>query len=273
MFFRFLVNGGNMGKEVESRMLVDEKTKKRLKTANLILPLSTTIMIITYIYLLVRRWILIIDASLEAYGPGGFLDRNVLLTNKDILANFTKVFDSLQVVALCGILITFILILISSMDKNRKYLIAIVINFSAIIIMRLVRVIIIHRSPENIFLIGSVNPFPTAYYDYAFLIYSTDILRMVITLLLIISAILFVIYLQQTINQKFKFCFTAPIILGVSLVLYIFTIVSSGIFEYSLDSNTAVIMYYVHYVSQTFLQIGNILVYYCLGRKKKLLGT
>ncbi|NHJ41099.1 MAG: hypothetical protein FK731_13795, partial [Asgard group archaeon] len=154
--------------------MVQDKTNKILNLSAFLLSFFVILIITSYIFLLIRRVILIIDSSLGVFGSGGFLNRDILLTSKDILANFTKVFDSIQIFALCGILIAFILIL--STNKYQKNLIVVVVNFSLMVIISLIRIILIHLEPGNVFLTGSINPASLAYYDYSFFIYSTDTL-------------------------------------------------------------------------------------------------
>lgn len=245
----------------------DELANKRLKVASLLLTIFTSLMVFTFIFLLFRRWLLITDVILEGYGSGGFLNRDELLTNKDLLANFTKVFDSLQVIALCGILIAFILILISTQNQYRKYLIVLVVNFSVMMILRLIRVILIHQGPENFILIGNAAPNIETYYEFAFFIYSTDIMRLVITILLIISVILFNMYLQKTNDLKSNLGYTAPIILGIFLVFYVIIVILGAVFYSKINFKIDIALYYMNYTTLSLIQIGNIVVYLSLGRK------
>jgi len=244
----------------------NELANKRLKVASLLLTIFTSLMVFTYIFLLFRRFLLIADAIFEGYGSGGFLNRGELLTNKDLLATFTKIFDSLQVIALCGILIAFILILISSHNQYRKYLIVLVVNFSIMIILRLIRVILIHQGPENFILIGNAYPDVETYYEFAFFIYSTDIMRLVITILLIISVILFNIYLQKINDFKKNLGYTVPIILGIFLVFYVIIVILGAVLFTKINNKIDIVLYFLNYTVLSLIQIGNIIVYLSLGK-------
>jgi hypothetical protein len=249
----------------------EESTNRLHRTASLLLAIFTILMVVTFLFLITRRWLLIIDAILEGYGSGGFLNRSELLTNKDLLANFTKVFDSLQVLALFGILIAFILVLISSRDENRKYFIGIVICFSIMLIIRLIRVIILHRGPDDYILIGIAFNLASEYYEFAFYIYSTDMMRIIIMLLLIVSVIFFIKYLQQRNETKPKIKNTIPTIAGIFLILYIISaILGANLFE-KIGINSDIAFYYIHYGISTLLQIGNIVAYLYIGRKRLLI--
>ncbi|NHJ05356.1 MAG: hypothetical protein EAX90_11065 [Candidatus Heimdallarchaeota archaeon] len=243
-----------------------ELANKRLKIASLLLTIFTSLMVITYIFLLFRRFLLITDAILEGYGSGGFLNRDELLTNSDLLATFTKIFDSLQVIALCGIVIAFILILISSQNQHRKYLIVLVVNFSVMIILRLIRVILIHQGPEYFILIGNAYTDVETYYEFAFFIYSTDIMRLVITILLIISVILFNRYLQKINNFKKNLGYTTPIILGIFLVFYVIIVILGAVLYTKINYKIDIALYYLNYTVLSLIQIGNIIVYLSLGK-------
>lgn len=260
-----------MEKVVESRVMNGKEKKNTLNSAKTILSVFAYIMVVTYVYLIIRRWILITDASLEAYGSGGFINRSILLSNKDILANFTIAFDSLQVVALIGILVALILLIVNISNKNRKILIGLSVIFTAMVILRLIRIILIHLNPDDFIFIGFVDNLGFAYFDFAFFIYSTDILRMVITVLLIISTILFILYEQKT-RKTSNTSFVAPIILGVVLLFYTATVIYGGSIEFDTDREGAT-LYYIHYIAQTCLQIGNIMSYLCIGRKGKLFSS
>ncbi|MBK5113903.1 MAG: hypothetical protein KGD59_06620 [Candidatus Heimdallarchaeota archaeon] len=74
-----------MGETTQTRIIEGEElTNKLLRTAGLLLSIFAVLMVVTYFYLLIRRWLLITDAILEGYGSGGFLNRSELLTNKDL---------------------------------------------------------------------------------------------------------------------------------------------------------------------------------------------
>jgi hypothetical protein len=132
--------------------------------------------------------------------------------------------------------------------------------------LRVSRVVVIHLDPQNYVLIGTIGNLSFAYYDFAFFIYSTDIPRMVITVLLIISTISLLQYTQKT--TKNEVSFIAPVVLFFVLSFYTVTI----IFSQDLDTDReAATLYYIHYIAQTFLQIGNIIGYLCIAKKRELL--
>ncbi|MGC9779460.1 MAG: hypothetical protein HZR80_09485 [Candidatus Heimdallarchaeota archaeon] len=258
-----------MEKETRVRILKVENENKKLKYSNLILVISAVTIAISFVYLLIRRWILIIDASLEAFGSSGFINRGILLTKKDILAGFTKFFDSLQFVAIVALVIAFILIFVEIKNEYSKILLDILTIFGIIAVLRVIRIVVIHKGPENYELLGTLDSSSMAYYDFAFFIYSTDILRIIITILLIIATVLFTRYLKLTYGDKIRINQSASITLGVFLVIYIVTIFLG--FTYSSGSvkvNAAV--YYIHYAGQTLLQIGNIIVYSSIAKRVRV---
>ncbi|MBK5113902.1 MAG: hypothetical protein KGD59_06625 [Candidatus Heimdallarchaeota archaeon] len=137
------------------------------------------------------------------------------------------------------------------------------------LLLRLIRVIILHRGPEDYVLIGNASNYASVYYEFAFYIYSTDIMRILITTLLIVSVILLIKYLQQRNDTKPKRRYTIPIITGVLLILYIIIAILGANLFWEADLKIDIAFYYIHYVVATLLQIGTLAAYFYIGRKRQ----
>ncbi|NHJ85831.1 MAG: hypothetical protein FK734_10240 [Asgard group archaeon] len=244
------------------------QTKSKLFNKNLReqLIIFSILAALPFIYYVIRRVLLITDASLEHYGSGGFLNRSIQLTNQDILANFTISFDILQVIALIGLFVVFIFMLKVTETKNRKYIITIIVLFGIMAVLALTRLVVIHLDPENYALIGDYGEVLT-YYEYAFYIYSTDTLRIVITLLLIISMIVFIKYQNVTTKKEQKYKNTLPIFLTIFLLIYIAIVIVGNYYYTEISSKMDTSLYFLNYIIQIFMHISTTFAF--LGFAKK----
>ncbi|MFW9924855.1 MAG: hypothetical protein ACFFDW_16375, partial [Candidatus Thorarchaeota archaeon] len=254
---------------VYSRNGNDENLKSSMKTDKIItiskklFTISLSIIILSYVYLLFRRWILLTDGALRTFGSGDFI------RNYELLRGFTIFFDVIQFIAILVLTISFCLLINIISIKQRKNLLTLAILFGIIFVVSLGRIIRIHLDNLDVVLLGTINPSSYNIYDYAFFIYSTDSLRIVIAILLAVSLIIFNKILSSKSMTEQKIHVWIPVFVSSTVVLYsIIVIISAILFNDSSDLRN-IVFYYLHYGSQSLLQIAHIIAYAGFLSKEK----
>ncbi|HUT82310.1 MAG TPA: hypothetical protein VMZ29_14000 [Candidatus Bathyarchaeia archaeon] len=257
-----------MSKDVGTYPTKLDKEERQLAISKKIIFFSALIIIISFCYLLFRRWFLILDATFGTYGSGFFIIRH------DILIGFTIFFDSIQFLGILGLFIAFILYKRIAKEEYQRYIIIIIITLGLMVALTFSRTLIIHigtaQGTLEISLIGFLPTIEFYTYSYAFFIHWTDTFRILITILLLTATIFFTNYLRSESNISVNVANKGPIVLSIFFAIYIITIMI-GVSYHGDNSLIHTLLYYFHYGSQNLLQIGNIIVYSSYIKRSKLL--
>ena len=254
--------------DMNQNRIIEEKNKNILPiVAKLLIFISAITIIISFFYLITRRFILVADSTIRAFGVNGFLTDRAIY---EIFVGFTKFFDSTQTIACFTLLIGFSLIL--KKFSNIKVL-TFIISFTFLTICNIVRPIIIHGGPDDYFPTGE-NYNAKNYYDWSFFILSTDTLRILIILLLIIAIYFLYSFLKKIYLTKVKLAIISIIILSIFLIIYIITI-RVGMLKILEPNNIIfkIVIYYLQYSIQTILHVGNIIAFLSLIRMGRVILT
>ncbi|MBN1329434.1 MAG: hypothetical protein JXA54_08165 [Candidatus Heimdallarchaeota archaeon] len=254
----------------ETRFTKFGDKEKQLAISNRMIFVSSIIIIITFCFFLIRRWLVIIDAILGQYGNPSGLNNFITYRGNLILRDVTITFDLIQFLGILCLFIGFIFLAKKTSNVNQKKVIFISTPFGIILLLYIARIIVLHYGTANdslnFIILGSLsNDLPSSIYSYAFFVYSTDTLRIIIAFLTLLSTILFIKYLKHEYGNQSNFSYLGSIFFGAFILSYIIISVVGSIY-YNTQTNIIPIeiditMYSLHYIFHDLLQIGHIVVY------------